>query len=391
MIKKDVIVIGAGASGMMCAIESGKRGRSVLVLDHAKQFGKKIRISGGGNCNFTNIDTSPTNFISNNPHFCKSALSRFTPRDIIALLEKHGVKYEEREQGQLFCTRSSEEIIRTLQQESNDAGVNMILNCQVLEVKKADSYMVSTDHGIFESDSVVIATGGLSYPQIGASGLGYAIAKQFGLKITELKPALVPFIFSPEDLKIFGELSGISIDAAIKCDSMKFRGSILFTHSGLSGPAILQISSYWKEGDTIVIDLLPEIDIDKIFIERQQSKSKLDMHNMLSQYLPSRFAKIWCLLSFQSKPVNQYNEKELRTIAHQVHNWEIKPSSTEGFRTAEVTLGGIDTNELSSKTMESRMVKGLYFTGEVIDVTGQLGGYNLHWAWASGFVAGQYA
>lgn len=390
MIKKDVIIIGAGASGLMCAIECGKRGRSVLVLDHAKKSGKKIRISGGGSCNFTNINMSPTNFISNNPHFCKSALSRFKPSDFIALLEKHGVKYEEREQGQLFSARSSEEIIQMLENECNDAGVNIILNCQIQDVKKDDSFIVSTDNGIFESESLVIATGGLSYPQSGASGIGYKIAKQFGLKITDLKPALVPFVFSQKDLKIFGELSGISIDGTIKCNKMEFRGSILFTHRGLSGPAILQISSYWKEGDTIVIDLLPEIDIYGIFVARQLGKSKTDMHNLLSEYLPTRLAKFWCDSNIQSKPVNQYTEKELKNISHHVHNWEIKPGSTEDFKTAEVTLGGIDTDELSSKTMESKKVKCLYFTGEVIDVTGQLGGYNLHWAWASGFVAGQY-
>ncbi len=391
MIKRDVIVIGAGASGIICAIECGKRGRSVLVLDHASKIGRKIRISGGGSCNFTNINTSPTNFISKNPHFCKSSLSRFKPDDFIALLGKHGVKYEEREQGQLFCAKSSEEIIRMLEKESNDAGVNLILNCQIQDVKKEEYFMVSTNNGIFESESLVIATGGVSYPQAGASGIGYKIAKQFGLKITEIKPALVPFIFSKKDLKIFGELSGISIDAAIKCNKMEFRGSILFTHRGLSGPAILQTSSYWKEGDVIVIDILPDIDIYGFFIEKQQSKSKIEIHNLLSQYLPSRFTKTWCDSNIQSKPVNQYNEKELKGIAHVVHNWEVKPESTEDFKAAEVTLGGIDTNELSSKTMESRKVKGLYFTGEVIDVTGQLGGYNLHWAWASGFVAGQYA
>lgn len=391
MIKKDVIIIGAGASGMMCAIESGKRGRSVLVLDHADKIGKKIRISGGGRCNFTNINIHPTNYISNNPHFCKSALSRFTPRDFIDLLEKHGVQYEEREEGQLFCVKDSGEIIRMLEKESNDAGVNIILNCQINDVKKEESIIISTDHGIFQSESLVIATGGLSYPRIGASGIGYNIAKQFGLKITGIKPALVPFIFSPKDLKIFGELSGISIDGIIKCSKIEFRGSILFTHRGLSGPAILQISSYWKEGDMIVIDLLPGIDMYGIFIEKQQKRSKIDVHNLLSEFLPSRLAKIWCASNIQSKPVNQYNEKELKKIAHQIHNWEIKPDTTEDFKTAEVTLGGIDTSELSSKTMESRNIKGLYFTGEVLDVTGQLGGYNLHWAWASGFVTGQYA
>ena len=270
----------------------GKEAAAVLVLDHADKIGKKIRISGGGRSNFTNINTDSVNFISNNPHFCKSALSRFAPRDFIALLEKHGVKYEEREAGQLFCTGSSEEIIRMLEKESNDAGVEIILNCHIMGVKKKSSFIVSTDNGIFQSESLVIATGALSYPQIGASGIGHDIAKQFGLKITELKPALVPFIFSRKDSSIFRELSGISIDGAIKCNKMEFRGSILFTHRGLSGPAILQVSSYWKEGDTIIIDLLPGIDILGIFIERQLNKSKIDMHNLLSEYLPSRLAKI---------------------------------------------------------------------------------------------------
>ncbi|MCG2736516.1 MAG: NAD(P)/FAD-dependent oxidoreductase [Candidatus Methanoperedenaceae archaeon] len=391
MIRKDVIIIGAGASGMMCAIGSGKRGRSVLVIDRAEKTGKKILISGGGKCNFTNLDTSHANYLSNNPHFCKSALSRFKPDDIIALLGKHGIKYEEREQGQLFCAVSSEDIIRMLEKESNEAGVKVILNCMILDVKKEDLFIVSTDQGVFCSESLVIATGGLSYPQIGASGIGHKIAKQFGLKVTQLKPALVPFIFSGKDMKMFGELSGISIDASIRCGKMEFRGSVLFTHKGLSGPAILQVSSYWKDGDNIVIDLLPGFDIYGVFVARQLGKTKIDMHNLLSEYLPTRLSKVWCASNIQSKPVNQYNEKELRNIAQKVHNWEVKPESTEDFRTAEVTLGGIDTDELSSKTMESKKVKGLYFTGEVIDVTGQLGGYNLHWAWASGFVAGQFA
>jgi len=391
MIRKDVIIIGAGASGMMCAIGSGRRGRSVLVLDRAEKIGKKIRISGGGKCNFTNLDTSHANYLSNNPHFCKSALSRFKPDDIIALLGKHGVKYEERELGQLFCAVSSEDIIRVLETECNEAGVKVILDCNIINVKKEDSFIVSTDQGVFCSESLVIATGGLSYPQIGASGIGHKIAKQFGIKVTELKPALVPFIFSGKDMKMFSELSGISIDAIVRCGKMEFRGSVLFTHKGLSGPAILQVSSYWKDSDNIVIDLLPGFDIYGVFVARQLSKSKTDMHNLLSEYLPTRLSKVWCASNIQSKPVNQYNEKELRNIAQKVHNWEVKPESTEDFRTAEVTLGGIDTDELSSKTMESKKVKGLYFTGEVIDVTGQLGGYNLHWAWASGFVAGQFA
>ena len=277
---------------MMCAIESGKRGRSVLVLDHADKIGKKIRISGGGRCNFTNINAFPTNFISNNPHFCKSALSRFTPRDFITLLDKHDVQYEEREEGQLFCVKDSGEIIKMLENESNDTGVNIILDCRIIDVKKEESFIISTDNGIFQSESLVIASGGLSYPGIGASGIGHKIAKQFGLKVTDMKPALVPFIFSPKDLRIFGELSGISIEGIIKCRKIEFRGSILFTHRGLSGPAILQISSYWKEGDIIVIDLLPGMDMYDIFIERQQNRSKIDMHNLLSEFLPSRLAKI---------------------------------------------------------------------------------------------------
>lgn len=388
MSKKDVIIIGAGASGMMCAIEAGKRGRSVLVIDHAEKIGKKIRISGGGSCNFTNINTGHANYLSENPHFCKSALSRFTPQDFLNLIKKHGVKYEEREHGQLFCAGSSGDIIRMLEKESKDAGVDLILNCSLHDVKKTDLFIVSTDKGIFESDSLVIATGGLSYPQIGASGVGHRIAKTFGLKVTETRPALVPFVFSEKDMKMFSELSGISIDGIIKCGKIEFKGSILFTHRGLSGPAILQVSSYWKDGETIVIDLLPGIDINGIFAAKP---GKMEMHNLLSGYMPARLSKIWAASNIQSKPVNKYNEKELRGIAHKLHNWEIKPKSTEGFRTAEATLGGVDTNELSSKTMESGKVKGLYFTGEVVDVTGQLGGYNLQWAWASGFVAGQFA
>jgi predicted Rossmann fold flavoprotein len=391
MMKKDVIVVGAGASGLMCAIECGKRGRSVLVLDHSSMIGKKISVSGGGSCNFTNININPSNYLSNNPHFSKSALSRFTARDFMALMEKHNIAFEEREWGQLFCAKSSKEIIRMLEKERKAAGVYMILNCSINDIKKDNSFIISTNHGIFESESLIIASGGLSYPQIGASDIGYRIAKQFSIKVTELRPALVPFIYSPNDLKIFGELSGISIDSAIKCKRIKFLGTVLFTHKGLSGPAILQISSYWKKGDTIVVDLLPDIDIYEIFKTKQFEKSRVKMYNVLSKFLPGRFARIWCSLNIQTKPINQYNEKELRNISSLVHNWKIIPETTEDFRTAEVTLGGIDTSELSSKTMESKKVRGLYFTGEVIDVTGQLGGYNLHWAWASGFVAGQFA
>lgn len=388
-MKTDVIIIGAGAAGMMCAIEAGKRKRSVLVLDHSEKAGKKIRVSGGGRCNFTNINVRYDNYLSHNPHFCKSALARFTPSDFIAMLEKHGISYYEKEKGQLFCAKNSGEIIKMLREECADAGVKILLNCQLSEISREDFFIATTDHGAFQAGSLVVATGGLSYPELGATDMGYRIAKQFGLKITSLKPALVPFTFNAGELTIFGELSGISIDAVVNCNNMHFRGDILFTHRGLSGPAILQISSYWNQGDDIIINLLPDIDAHELFIMKRQSRT--EMHNLLSGYFPKRFSQKWCESYLQSRPICQYTEKELKEIAHMIHNWTVKPKGTEGYKKAEVTLGGIDTNELSSKTMEAKKVPGLYFAGEVIDVTGQLGGYNLQWAWASGYAAGQYA
>lgn len=388
-MEKDVIIIGAGAAGLLCAIESGKRNRSVLILDHAKKTGSKIRISGGGHCNFTNINASPDKYLSRNPHFCKSALSRFTPHDFIAMLEKHGVKYHEKEPGQLFCNESSAEIVNMLHDECKESGVGIRLNCHVSEIKKEDSFIISTDLGVFQSKSLVIATGGLSYPELGTTGFGYAIAGKFGIKVTPVKPALVPLTFNQKDLRFFKELSGVSINASISCNRKEFRGDILFTHRGLSGPAILQISSYWNQGDSIIINLLPAIDAYELFAAKQQSK--MELKNFLPQYLPKRFIQKWCDLYIQPKPICQYTDRELNRISHQIHNWEIKPKETEGYKKAEVTLGGIDTDELSSKTMEAKKVAGLYFIGETVDVTGQLGGYNLHWAWASGYAAGQYA
>lgn len=387
-MKKDVIIIGAGASGLMCAIEAGKRGRSVLVLDHSEKIGKKIRVSGGGRCNFTNIDIRPDNYISHNPHFCKSALSRFTPNDFVSLLERHGIRYYEKEAGQLFCKKSSSEVIDMLQRECDKAGVEVRVNCRIGDVKKDDLFTISTNLGTFETESLVVATGGLSYPKLGATDIGYRIAKQFGIKVTSLRPALVPFTLNPHDLKMVRELSGVSINAVVSCSGISFRGDILFTHRGLSGPAILQVSSYWNPGDAININLLPNMDAYELFMERRQSR--MEMKNLLSQHLPDRFAQRWCEMHILSKPMNQYSEKELKVIAQQVRNWTIRPAGTEGYNTAEVTSGGIDTDELSSKTMEAKKVPGLYFIGEVVDVTGQLGGYNLHWAWASGFAAGQY-
>jgi len=387
-IERDVIIIGAGAAGLMCAIEAGKRGRKVLVLDHAYKPGQKIRVSGGGNCNFTNINTRPLHYISRNPHFCKSALSRFTPSDFIELLKKHHIGYHEKELGQMFCNEGSVAILNMLRKECEAAGVELHTNCRISEINKQSPFKVMTASGTFLSGSLVIATGGLSYPKLGASGFGHRIAEKFGLKLTPLKPALVPLLFSRKDLVVFNKLSGVSVKVKVGSNSKEFYGNMLFTHKGLSGPAILQISSYWNNGDTIHVDLLPDIDVLKVLAENR--RSRMEMKNLLSRYFPKRFIQIWCEMYIRSKPVCQYSDMELEDISGRLKDWKIKPSGTEGYNTAEVTLGGVDTDELSSRTMEAKKVQGLYFAGEVIDVTGQLGGYNLQWAWSSGYAAGQY-
>ncbi len=381
----NTIIIGAGAAGLMCAIEAGKRGRKVLVLEHADKIGKKILISGGGRCNFTNMDAKPENFISNNPHFCKSALARYAPQDFIALVEKHGIKYHEKKLGQLFCDGSAKEIVAMLQKECDDAGVEIKVNCSVTEITKNDRFSLNTNIGEFTSESLVIAAGGISIPQMGATDFGYKIAKQFGIKLTKTVPGLVPFTFSE---KSYSELSGLSIDSIVTCNDISFRENILFTHKGLSGPAILQISSYWNEGDEVAINLIPEIDIAALIEENKPNKTELV--NVLSRSFPKRFAEKWCEMNFPSKPVNRLSEKEVIQIVSLLENWVVIPKGTEGFGKAEVTKGGVDTDELSSKTMESKKAPGLYFIGEVVDVTGWLGGYNFQWAWASGFAAGQY-
>lgn len=385
----DIIVIGAGAAGLMAAIESGKRGRSVLVVDHAGSTGNKIRISGGGRCNFGNTAADYHNYISRNPRFCKSALARFTVYDFIAVLERHGIAYEERDQGQLFCVRDSLEILKMFSKECSKAGAQVLLDCRISSISKEKSFSVVTDKGNFVSGSLVVATGGLSYPKLGATGLGYRIAGQFGMNVTEVKPALVPFVFGPPDSDDFGELRGISFEAGARCNGKEFQGGILFTRRGLSGPCMLQVSAYWNQGDAIEIDLMPGIDMQEIFASKQNSK--MEMPTLLSQFLPRRFARYWCGRYGYSGQICRYNKRELMKVSRHIHEWEIVPAGTEGYSTAEVTAGGIDTNELSSKTMESKKVRGLYFAGEVIDVTGQLGGYNLQWAWSSGFAAGQYA
>jgi hypothetical protein len=387
--KKDVIIVGAGASGLLCAVECGKRGRSVLVIDHAERTGSKVRISGGGRSNFTNLNATPEHYLSHNPHFCKSALARFTPRDILALVGRHHIAYYEKEAGQIFCVRSSRDLIVMLEGECVQAGVETRLSCRVSAVRQEDDFTVATEQGTFRSDSLVVATGGLSYTKLGASGFGHEIARMFGLKVTELRPALVPFVFYKRDRGIFGELAGISLDSIVSCGKKKFRGNILFTHQGLSGPAALQASLYWGAGEPLRIDLLPSTDIFGIFLSKRGGKTEL--RTLLAAYFPKRFAQTWCDHVAGSRPINQYAEKELREIADKLHAWEIAPQGMESYEIAEVTAGGVDTDAISSKTMEAKDVSGLYFIGEVLDVTGELGGYNLHWAWASGYAAGQYA
>jgi predicted Rossmann fold flavoprotein len=389
VIERDVVIIGAGASGLMCAIECGKRRRSVSVLDHAPRIGSKVLASGGGRSNFSNGNAVSEHYVSRNPHFCKSALARFSPHDFMEMLKRHGIGYHEEDSGRLFLDRSSKDIVHMLGKECAEAGVELRLNCRIAGVEKKGSFVVRTGQGTFLSGSLVVATGGLSFPELGASGIGHRIARHFGLAVTRLSPGLVPFSFRPRDLQLSGLLSGISIDAAVSCGNHRFRGSILFTHRGLSGPAILQISLYWNKGDTITVDLLPGTDILALLLEKYDSR--MEMKNFLSGFFPKRFAELWCDLHSGSKPMNRYSQKELRDIAHLLHNWNILPEGTEGYGKAEVTVGGVDTSELSSQTMEARKVPGLYFTGEVVDVTGELGGFNLHWAWASGYAAGQYA
>jgi predicted Rossmann fold flavoprotein len=382
----DVIIIGAGAAGLMCAIEAGKRGRTVMVIEHNDKIGKKILISGGGRCNFTNIYANPDNFISQNPHFCKSALTKYTPENLITLVKKHNIKYFEKKLGQLFCVNSSKEIVEMLVKESNDAGVRILINCKVSDVMKPDKFNIKTNDGDFECKSLVLATGGVSIPKMGATDFGYRIAKKFGIKIIEPYPGLVPLVFNKSDLKSFGNLSGVSINAEVSCNKISFHENILFTHKGLSGPAILQISSYWKKGNSIFINLLPDKNTGELLKQNKGSRSLLD--NFLSLYLPGRFAKIWCEKYFRSVPVNKLTGKDIENISRIIHKWDIKPAGTEGFEKAEVTAGGIDTNEISSKTMESKKVRNLFFIGECVDVTGWLGGYNFQWAWASGYAAG---
>jgi predicted Rossmann fold flavoprotein len=395
----DVVIIGGGAAGLFCAIEAGKRGRKVVVLEHAERIGKKIAISGGGRCNFTNLNTTADNFISANPHFCKSALARYTPADFVALVEKHDIPYHEKTLGQLFCDGSSRAIIEMLLTEANEAGVKVICGSLVRDTTQseppalaggpnaASSFKVRTDTETFICESLVVATGGLSIPPLGATDFGYRLARQFGVTIRDPWPALVPFVLSREELRELSPLSGVSIAAEVSCAGVQFRENILITHRGLSGPAILQISSYWRHGLSITINLLP--DHDALLLLEEQENKEQTLANFLSQFLPRRFALAWCALNFPSQRIKQYTPRQLTDIAQRLNHWEVTPAGTEGYKKAEVTGGGVATDELSSQTMEVKNVLGLYFIGEVVDVTGQLGGYNFQWAWASGYAAGQ--
>ncbi|MDA7443672.1 NAD(P)/FAD-dependent oxidoreductase [Candidatus Pelagibacter ubique] len=388
----DVIVVGAGAAGMMSAIEAGKRGRKVLLVDHAKKIGEKIRISGGGRCNFTNIHTHPSKFISNNPKFVISALKQYTQNNFIDLIKKHNIKFHEKKLGQLFCDESAQQIIDMLLLECEMAKVVLKKDTTIDDIdKKDDKYFIVVGSDQYFCQSLIIATGGLSIPKIGASKFGYDIAQKFGLKVIETLPALVPLTFSEKILAICKELTGLSVEAVVSFKKTFFEEGMLFTHRGLSGPSILQISSYWKLGDNIKVNLSPKLNVHKFLNDRKISNPKQDISITVSEILPKRLAHIICNENNVNGNICELSNKVLTSLSNSINAWAINPTGTEGYRTAEVTLGGIDTEEISSKTMMSNKHPGLFFIGEVVDVTGHLGGYNFQWAWSSGYVAGQYA
>ena len=392
----DVIIIGAGAAGLMCAIEAGKRGRRVLVLDKARKLAPKILISGGGRCNFTNLYTEPEAYLSENAHFCKSALARYTQWDFIALMDKHDLSWQEKTLGQLFCDDKSPAVVNMLEKECIENGVNIVLNCEVLSLEKHEQYSVVTRQGGYHSETLVVASGGPSIPRMGSTDFGVQVARQFGLKSIPFKPALVPFTFSQTDLKrYFDGLSGISLQVIIRCKAQSFRESILITHRGISGPACLQISSYWAKGEPLEINLLPDIDAEDWLLERQQTRGKASLKSVLAEKFPKRFAvrlaDTLLDMALAETTLGEIKQSTLKEFARHLNCWVLTPLGTEGMRTAEVSLGGVDTSELSSKTMQAHNVPGLYFIGETVDVTGWLGGYNFQWAWASGWVAGQVA
>ena len=382
--------MGAGAAGMMCAIVAGRRGRRVVVLDHASAPGEKIRISGGGRCNFTNIHAGPKNFLSANPHFAKSALARFTPADFIAMVDRHGISWHEKTLGQLFCDDSAKDIIRMLLEEMRAAGVELRLGVEISAVEKGEAgFRLQTTDGEIRAASVVIATGGKSIPKMGATGFAYRVAADFDLHVTETRPGLVPLTLDPTLLAELALLAGVSVQAEVRHGKTAFREALLFTHRGLSGPAILQISSYWREGDEITLSLEPDVDFAAVLKAAKKENGRQAVQTVLAQHLPKRLAQYVAERQKIEKPLADLSDKALEALAAFLHGWSIKPAGSEGYRTAEVTLGGIDTAELDSKTMMAKRVPGLYFVGECVDVTGWLGGYNFQWAWASGHAAGE--
>jgi len=388
----DVVILGAGAAGMMAAIEAGKRGRSVLVVDHARAPGEKIRISGGGRCNFTNVNTRPDRFISQNPKFAVSALKRYTPERFIGLVRAYGISYHEKTLGQLFCDGSSAQVVNLLTSEMGKAGATLELATTIESVEKSDAgFRVRLSSGEVAASSLVVATGGKSIPKMGATGLGYKLAEQFGLKLTETRPALVPLTFEPRILEHLAPLAGISTDATVSANGRSFREALLFTHRGLSGPSILQVSSYWREGDAITVGLLPDMDVAATLKAARTATPRLALQTVLSDHLPKRLAQMLAEDIDLPGMIGDFSDKKIVMVADALTRWTLKPTGSEGYRTAEVTLGGVDTDGLSSTTMEARDVPGLYVIGEVVDVTGWLGGYNFQWAWASGWAAGQVA
>jgi predicted Rossmann fold flavoprotein len=387
----DVVIIGAGAAGLMCALTAGARGREVLLIDHANKAGKKILMSGGGRCNFTNLYTDPANFASANPHFCKSALARYSPWDFIAMVTRHGVPYHEKKLGQLFCDTTSREVRDMLLEECRQVGVDLRLNTAVTQIDKTEAgYALGTDLGPVAAPSVVIATGGLSIPTLGATGFGYQIARQFGHTVLDTRAGLVPFIITDQLKELCTELSGTSVACVANANGQSFRENLLFTHRGLSGPAILQISSFWQLGDAVEIDLLPDRDVLGWLADQQAAHPDRELRTVLGEVFTRHMATLLADQWFDAKPMRRYTPAELRGVADQLSAWQVVPAGTEGYRTAEVTLGGVDTREVSSQTMESLRSPGLYFIGEVLDVSGHLGGFNFQWAWASGYAAAQF-
>lgn len=390
--KRDVVIIGAGAAGMMCAIEAGRRGRRVVVIDHAKAPGEKIRISGGGRCNFTNINAGPKNFLSQNPHFCKSALARYTPRDFLGMVESHGIAWHEKTLGQLFCDHSAKDVIAMLLKEMRSVGAELRLATDVACIERSQAgFRIVTSDGALETQSLVIATGGKSIPKMGATGFAYRIAEQFGLRIVETRPALVPLTLDPQALASHDGMPGVSVEVVARHGKTEFREAMLFTHRGLSGPAILQISSFWREGEDVALHLQPDLDIVETLVAARRLNGRQAVQTVLAEHLPRKLAQLLVKQAAVDGTLAELSGRKMEALAENIRRWRVRPAGSEGYRTAEVTLGGVDTDDLDSRTMAAKAVPGLYFIGEAIDVTGWLGGYNFQWAWASGYAAGQAA